>query len=227
MKIELIIPDKLSELTLGQYQRFHNIKLQHEAKQIDEVQLKINIISIFCGIAKDNVRRIRGVQVEQMLDIIFPMLSQKQQPLTRRLELDGVQYGFIPMLEEMTFGEYSDADTFIPNWDNMHEVMGVLYRPIDRSHGDTYSIKDYELTDSLQFKQMPLNICFDALFFLTNLGLDLLRGIADYLAVKPLGNQMENLTLERNGVGMEQFIASLGEILDGLKISLAQTSTRA
>ena len=219
MKIELNIPDKLSDITLGQYQRFDKIQQQFEEKTIDEVALKINIISIFCGIQKDNVRKIKGAQVEQMLDIIMPMLTEKVGPLKHRFELNNKEYGFSPNLEDMTFGEYVAADTFIPKWENMHRVMGILFRPILRRHGETYSIEEYKVSESLEFKDMPLDICFSSLFFLTSLGLDLLKNITDYLAKQPSDKQQQKLTLNPNGGGMGRFTASLKEILEQLKIS--------
>ena len=39
----------------------------------------------------------------------------------------GVEYGFIPNLDDMSFGEYVDLDTYIGDWQNIHRAMAVLY----------------------------------------------------------------------------------------------------
>ena len=44
----------------------------------------------------------------------------------------------------MTFGEYTDLDSYIGDWDNMHKVMAVLYRPITKKGlNNTYEIEKY------------------------------------------------------------------------------------
>ena len=43
-----------------------------------------------------------------------------------RFNLNKVDYGFHPELDEMTLGEYIDLDTFIGDWDNMEKAMNVF-----------------------------------------------------------------------------------------------------
>jgi hypothetical protein len=59
--------------------------------------------------------------------------------------MDGVEYGFIPNLDDMSFGEYVDLDTYLGDWQNIHRAMAVLYRPIREKRGERYNIVPYEV----------------------------------------------------------------------------------
>ena len=49
MKIDVIVPDKLSQITLEQYQRF--FKIQRTAE--DQRFLQVKMIEIFCGVPQN------------------------------------------------------------------------------------------------------------------------------------------------------------------------------
>jgi len=51
---------------------------------------------------------------------------------------------FIPNLDDITNGEYVDLDTYIPDWDEMHKAMAVLFRPVIQNLKDKYIIEDYK-----------------------------------------------------------------------------------
>jgi hypothetical protein len=47
---------------------------------------------------------------------------------------DGVtlEFGMIPELDKMTFGEYIDLESYITDWDNMHKAMAVYIQTYRR-----------------------------------------------------------------------------------------------
>ena len=61
--------------------------------------------------------------------------------------MGGVEYGFIPVLDDMTLGEYVDLDENFTDWDKMHKAMSVLFRPIKLKKGDRYQIEEYDGMD--------------------------------------------------------------------------------
>jgi hypothetical protein len=214
MKVDINIPDSLAEITLEQYQKY--LKIQDENK--DEKFLAVKLIEIFCGLRGDHVLLMRATDIQSIVNIITDMLNNTP-PLATRFKMNGVQYGFIPKLEDMSFGEYIDLDTFMGDWDNMHRAMNVLYRPITDQYGDRYAIADYKVDTAEQMKSMPMNAVLGSILFFYNLGMDLSRAMLNSLESKE-ASLAQYLISEENGGGINQFSHSLKGILDDLKISL-------
>ena len=214
MKVDINIPDSLGEITLEQYQKY--LKIQDENK--DEKFLAVKLIEIFCGLRGDHVLMMRATDIQDIVNIITDMLNNTP-ALVTKFKMNGVQYGFIPKLEDMTFGEYIDLDTFMGDWDNMHRAMNVLYRPITDQYGDKYAIEDYNVDAPEKMKGMPMNAVLGSILFFYNLGMDLSRAMLNSLASKE-ANLAQYLISEENGGGINHFTHSLKGILDDLKISL-------
>ena len=213
MKVKLSIPNTLNEITLGQYQEFSKLDLKKEA----EVQSKM--IEIFCKVPKEVVRSMKASDITEICTIINAMFDVEH-ILINRFELNGVEYGFIPDLENISFGEYVDLDTFMGEDDNLHRAMNVLYRPIDLKQGQRYTIKEYDPDTNEQAKDYPLNACFGAMVFFYNLGRDLSTVILNSSSKQNEENLVRFLASQPNGDGTIQSMQSLTEILRDLKISL-------
>ena len=123
------------------------------------------------------------------------------------------EFGFIPNLDKMSFGEYIDLESYITDWDNMHKAMAVMYRPIVAGKKHLYEIEPYEGSDKWAdvMKDAPVNVAIGALVFFYRLGKKLCKYTMDYLLLQQ--NQKEASTqekaLERNGDGINQFMLSL------------------
>jgi hypothetical protein len=214
MKVDINIPDSLGEITLEQYQKY--LKIQDENK--DEKFLAVKLIEIFCGLRGDHVLMMRATDIQDIVNIITDMLNDTPQLVTK-FKMKGKQYGFIPKLEDMSFGEYIDLDTFMGDWDNMHRAMNVLYRPITDQYGDKYAIEDYKVDTAEQMKDMPMNAVLGSILFFYNLGMDLSRTMLNSLESKE-ANLAQYIISEENGGGINHFSHSLKGIFDDLKISL-------
>lgn len=215
MKIDITVPDKLSEITLGQYQKY--LKIQSE--NTDERFLSSKMIEIFCELNLTDVMKLKLADVNAICSILSDMFNDKP-TLRRTFFMDGVEYGFIPNLEDISFGEYIDLDNYLADWNMMDKAMGVLYRPIKNKYGKRYSIQDYEGKETAYMKAMPLDVALSAVIFFYHLGIDLSMTMMNYLENKEETALQQYLNLEQSGVGTRQFTASLKEILQDLKISL-------
>lgn len=215
MKIDITVPDKLSEITLGQYQKY--LKIQSE--NTDERFLSSKMIEIFCELNLTDVMKLKLADVNAICSILSDMFNEKP-ALKRTFFMDGLEYGFIPNLEDMSFGEYIDLDNYLADWNMMDKAMGVLYRPIKNKYGERYSIQEYEGKESSYMKAMPLDVALSAVLFFYHLGIDLSMTMMNYLENKEEIALQQYLNLDQSGVGTRQFTASLKEILQGLKISL-------
>ena len=213
MEVKLSIPTTLNEITLGQYQEFSKLDITKES----EVQSKM--IEIFCKVPANVVRSMKAKDITDICTIINNMFDVEHQMLNR-FDLNGVKYGFIPDLENMSFGEYVDLDTFIGDNDNLHRAMNVLYRPIDLLQGQRYTLKEYDPDINEEAKNYPLDACFGAMVFFYDLGKDLSTVILNSSSKQNEENLAQYLGSLQNGDGTIPSMQSLAEILQDLKISL-------
>jgi hypothetical protein len=134
--------------------------------------------------------------------------------------MGGVEFGFIPNLDDMTFGEYTDLDTYITDWEQMHKAMAVLYRPIKKNGlNGTYEIEKYNgsITYSDVMKHAPLDVVFGANVFFYTLGNELLKSTMTYLENnKEIQTILHQHNLEKDGDGIVQSMLLLKETLSNL-----------
>jgi len=199
MKVELTIPTSLNEIKLAQYQKFLSIAKDNEESEF----LQQKMVQIFCGIDLKDVASIRYKDVAE-ITVNINNLFTKENKFIQRFKMGGVEFGFIPNLDEMSTGEYMDLDNYITDWDTMHNAMAVLYRPITNKLGNKYEIEEYKgsITYADVMKHAPLDVVLGAMVFFYNLGNDLLNAMTDY-SQKILKRQAKlNKTSIKNGTGM-------------------------
>ena len=215
MKVDLIVPNSLKEITLKQYQKF--IKIQKEND--DPYFLQCKMIEIFCNLDSNAVRNIKLSDADKIVNVLNLMFEEKPK-LINTFKLGKVEYGFIPKLEDISLGEYVDLDTYMGDWDNMHIAMNVLYRPITEKIKDKYLIEDYNTESKDKLDEIPLDVVLGSVFFLYNLGMELSTVMLNYLEEEEVNNLMQQQTFQKNGDGIKVSLDSLKEILQDLKISL-------
>ena len=212
MKIDIYIPEKLSDITLEQYQKFE--KLNTVDNQNSNFLLH-KMVEIFCRLDLKDIARIKYKYVNSIVSDLNNMFNVKTE-LIPTFTLKGVEYGFIPKLDDITLGEYIDLDSSISDWETMHKAMAVLYRPVTLKKDDRYQIEEYTAKeDTEKFKDTPLDVVMGCLVFFYSLNNELLQTTLKYLAKE----MKENLTtqqrqaLEESGVGINQSMAWLKEML--------------
>ena len=160
MKMKIKIPSSLKAITLEKYQKY--LKIQEN--NTDETFLAIKMIEIFLGLRGDTIMKMKAKSIRDITNVLSEMFTEKPE-LVKEFTMKGVDYGFIPDLENMTFGEYVDLDTYIGDVDNLHRAMAVLYRPITQKANDKYSIEEYEGEDDEKMKDMPMDAVLSSILF--------------------------------------------------------------
>ena len=97
----------------------------------------------------------------------------ESQELVKKVEWNGVKYGFIPNLSEITTGEYIDIEQYSKEGEkNLHKIMSILYRPIVKETKTRYSIEHYKPSEDLEeeFLDFPILPSMSALSFFFLLG---------------------------------------------------------
>lgn len=217
--MKITIPTELSDITLEQYQKYLKLLEANDDNDAKSSEFfKIKIIEIFCGIPHIDLHKMKISDVNEIIDTIYSALEQDPK-LVETFKMGDQEFGFIPKLDDMTFGEYIDLDTYIGNWENMNISMAVLYRPITAKKGKKYLIEKYRGDNYHDImKQMPLSAVFGSLVFFYHLGIDCSKDMMIYLETMDQETELGKV-LGRNGVGISQYTHLLRGILEDLKVS--------
>jgi hypothetical protein len=198
MKLSLSIPETLKEITLNQYQQWLKVA---EGKEMTDF-LKQKMIEIFCKIPLNKVLQIKATDIDSIV-VDISKLFKEDTKLIDRFTISGKEFGFIPKLDDMTFGEYVDLDTYLAEWQMMHKAMNVLFRPVTLNKKQKYLIEDYEGSGKYDLKEMTLDIVFGSLVFFYNLRNELQKHILNYLANQteiPVSQELRDSL--KNGAGI-------------------------
>tara|TARA_R100000742_G_C4235222_1_gene55956 strand:- start:69 stop:749 length:681 start_codon:yes stop_codon:yes gene_type:complete len=218
MKLHLLIPDSLEDITLEQYQKFEKLNTKENQNSVFLMQ---KMIEIFCDVEFDLTLGMKYKDLTETVSHINNILNS-QPDLQTVFKLNKKEFGFIPNLDDITLGEYIDLDNYLGKWQTMNKAMSVLYRPVTMKKGDRYLIEQYKGSKySDEMKKSPLSVCIGAMIFFYNLNNELLSHTLNYLK-RELGNNLTSeqlVTLEKNGDGISQSLHSLEEILKDLRIS--------
>ena len=217
-KIELEVPSSLESITLGQYQRYLKVADQNKGEEYNDF-LNKKLVEIFCNVDLNEVEQIPFVEFEKVL-VIIQEAFEKKWGLTKRFKLLDVDMGFIPKLDDMSLGEYVDVESSIGDWQDMHKAMAVLFRPVNFSQKDKYTIAPYSPSEEVKelMKEMPLNVVMGAVVFFYHLGIELSKASLNFLEMEVKRAKTSHLkeALEQNGVGISQFMDSLKETSQSL-----------
>ena len=199
MEVKVNVPTRMQDITLEQYQKFLEDCTE---ENLTEDTIAIKMLEIFCGLPKDNSLKLKMSDVFNICDQINNTLNEKPQ-LISRWKFDKLEFGFIPQLDDMTFGEYVDVDTYITDWKNMHKAMAVLYRPVVQNYKGSYEIEKYKGDTYWELmKQMPLNLVMGCMLFFWNLEKDLVKVMRHSLKNKENLTSQEKQTLMQSTDGI-------------------------
>ena len=217
MDIKIQVPTDLSEIPLYQYQEFHKVLDVNKDADYSDLFIQEKMLQIFCGMPLSNAIKYRKSEVDQVTDIIAKTLEQKPN-LVQSFQIGDTTFGFIPKLEDITFGEYIDLDNNIGDVKNLHKAMAVLYRPIKQKIKEKYLIEEYKGDNYHEaMVHTPMDAVVSSMLFFWNLGIELSK-----VMIASLQEEFkEDLTQEQisvlSGVGTNQFTLSPMEILPNLK----------
>lgn len=215
MKAEINVPTSLSDLTLEQYQAF--LRIQDTSDSPEFVSQKM--ISIFCKIPLSQVIYIKHTSVTDILSG-FNDMFEAERKFIHRFKMGDREFGFIPSLEDISFGEFIDLENNISDWQKMHKAMAVMFRPIVKTKGDKYEIERYEGTANYSdvMKYAPLDVVLGAVVFFYALGNELLNLTLRFIQEETevlISQKKHNLV--KDGVGISQSMHSLKATLEGLE----------
>ena len=190
-EVKILIPESARELTVEQYQKFLKV-------EGDETFTMLKALELFANIPLKVAYAMKADDILSISTDIFTMISVKH-PLVKRLSFRGKEYGFIPNLEEMSFGEYIDLDNYLSDMQSLHKTIGVLYRPITIDKGGLYEIEPYNGTDG--YSDFPLDVALGATLFFYRLSNRLLKDSQTSLEEETTNNLTSQPPLTSQGLG--------------------------
>jgi hypothetical protein len=223
MKLEIDIPTSLSEIPLKSYQQF--IKLQKDSN--DEEFIAQKMVQIFCGLEFKDIAKMKLTSLNELIHHFVKLFAEKPKFQNRfkiKTQEGEIEFGFIPELEAITFGEYVDLESHLMSWDDYHKAMAVMYRPVMRTRKDKYEIMPYEANQDFEelMKFAPLDVVLASSVFFWTLGSELLEATLSYLEKEMKKNKnlittfQKQLNLPNDGDGINQYMLSLKETLQDL-----------
>ena len=164
MKKTIQVPSSLEDVTIGQYKHLESLSSFDE-----DTRLKKQI-AFLCSIPEASIDGMTRKSMTEILEAMEGLLTPEANwPLVQKVELDGIQYGFHPKLDDLTIGEFADIETYAQDaFDNLESIMAILYRPIAEEKNIFYTIEDYEGGGGEKFLNLPMSVALGAwAFFLT------------------------------------------------------------
>ena len=206
MAFKIKVPNSLSEISLEKFQKYMKLRDENDNEEF----LSYKAIELFCGIPLSDVYKLTLESVESISEVLSKMFNEQPKHI-ERFTMAGVEYGFIPDLNEMTLAEYVDTEGNLSDIQNLHLAMNVLYRPIKDKKGDKYNIYPYKLENLDKMKDMPTSAALGAIFFLISLGKEL--SLSTILSSQEVVELQAEMDSEENGDGIHQYLLYQMEIL--------------
>lgn len=159
---------KINNLSIRNYMRI--IKINNS--DLSELEREREILKIF----HKDINKIKKGEGDETIISLSELLSQEVDSLVRKFKYDGVEYGFIPNLDNISTGEYIDLNSYLKDGKELHRIAAILYRPITHSKGDMYRIEEYGGTEKYMdvMREVDFRVVVSAMFFFSILGKSLL-----------------------------------------------------
>jgi hypothetical protein len=220
MKVKLIVPESLNEITLGQYQKFHKLITNNP----DSEFVRQKTVSILCNVDMKDVRQMMLSSIDEVYNGLIELFNANTE-LISRFTINNIEFGLIPNFDDMSAGEFSDLDDYNSDVEQWHKCIAVLYRPVTKKLAKFYDIEPYKGTGQYAetMKDTPVSIVLAVQVFFYNLSKELLSVTMDYLEQLPQSDKqiiVEKASSLKNGDGIIAFMQSPKEMLSKLMTQL-------
>ena len=159
----------------------------------DENKLNKELIKLF------DLEKTIKLEADKKLFEITKHLNEEI-PFVKRFKINGIEFGFIPNLNNITVGEWVDLEIYQPRKDCLHKIMAILYRPIVNKLGETYSIEEYDGTEKYEklMLETDVQIFNSCMVFFYTLSKQLLEGLNIYIQNKKKKNLKNKTQIQEN-----------------------------
>ena len=182
MKVKFSIAANAKAVTLAKYIDYQNA--------LD----KMERVRVITGKSMDNIRLMQSHVIDEIIIRFEAAIKIGVSEIERKVRVGAIELGFVPNLNELTFGEYIDLDTQCGsvykdgkiNGTAAHKMMCILYRPVKAKFGKYYDIEPYNPNAKRKYEDEVLKLTLDhvlnVLLFFSSLEIELYNSSLDYLA---------------------------------------------
>ena len=219
--MEFTIPATLRDVRLSQWQRYIDVYDKNKDEDATEF-LNKKVLEIFCDIKLSDVDKIGLNVFDDTLGHLSSVLNSKPE-LSQTFKLEGtdgvvVEFGMIPNLDKMSYGEFIDLEKYLFSDKDLHKAMAVLYRQIKFKSKDKYLIHEYKGTSYMAdvMKDTPLDVAISARVFFYRLATKLGNYTMAY-TLRQLQEKNQNKQDKdsvKNGETIKQYLLSLEKMLE-------------
>ena len=162
-------PASWADLSLGQLQT-----LMSDAPDIAKA-------AAITGVSIQRAREYTPAEIEGLLTAVNALEEQARH--RKVITIRGKKFGFIPDWGDFTVGEWIDCERYQADfWPNAHNIMAILYRPIQMQGGNLYTIAAYTAKEDAEImREMPADIFSGALLFFWNIRIERLQTLVHSL----------------------------------------------
>jgi hypothetical protein len=197
--------DSWSDVSLEKWLQLISAETGSKTKEAEET------IAALSDIPKKLVKELSLRDVAVLMNKIAELQAKQNTELRKVIEIDGVEYGMHPNLDDITLGEYADIETIIKDGleKNMPEVMAILFRPVtEKGENGVYTIEAYDGEIAIRaetMKKMSAEQVQSALQFFFALGTAFLKIMPSFLLARSqeMKKQLQTETLQNAGDGTE------------------------
>ena len=196
-----------AEVSLEKWIKIIDLETGSKTKEAEET------IAIFSDMPRRLVNELSIRDVAIIISKMSELQSKQDTKLKKVYEIEGVEYGMHPNLDDITLGEYADLESFIKDGinKNLPEIMAILFRPIvkmSEKNKDIYTVEAYDGDITFraeQMKKMTAEQVQNALVFFWNFVSVFLQTSKSFLTEQEAEMKMELRikTLEIDGDGSE------------------------
>jgi hypothetical protein len=201
MKLKLTLPEHIGDITLNQYQRYDKLQTRLKDNELTLREFNKLKLNLFAGVPYRSIEDLKQKDIESLMLQIDTAISQDCE-FVNRFSLGGVEFGFIPNLDEINNAEYFDLNFYGAEVETLHNLMAILFRPIKNDSLKNYTILKYKGTEKYAeiMKGAPMNVVNGALVFFSSLSNELQKHIQKSTR-EELERVQKQQTISQSGVG--------------------------
>lgn len=209
MDLTLQLPESLDDITLDRYAKYSKIDFTDASQEF----IDRTIMRIFYDIRSDLYKSFEMKDIRILVDAVFEVMEEKP-PFVMVFKHRDKEWGFIPDLNAITYGEFVDLQDVSQDYAKM---MSILYRPVTKRQGENYKIEKYSgyKDNEALLKDMPLSIVAGATGFFLDLWMDLLQNTLKFLREKDL-KLISSKISQKSGDGIAQFLKLQEDLFSNL-----------
>jgi hypothetical protein len=189
MKLTITYPESWAEITLPQYLEYYKFVKPYEGTDEFGHKSLQSAALHFCKVPAEYLYKLPEKTFDKVAKCLQDLfIDVDKHPLVKEFAVDETKYGFLPEIDNMTYGEYLDLVSYTSSkdmWSYMPIIMSILYRPITQRVGKLYTIEAYNGTKDERielFKHvLTMDVVFGATAFFLTLQKDLRTGILAYM----------------------------------------------